>query len=59
LLALALAIEIFAMVSPFFMSWVVDQALVSADRDLLVTLAIGFFLLMLLGLPSTRCADGC
>ncbi|MET0537337.1 MAG: cysteine peptidase family C39 domain-containing protein [Xanthobacteraceae bacterium] len=48
MLALALAIEIFAMVSPFFMSWVVDHALVSADRDLLVTLAIGFFLLMLL-----------
>jgi ATP-binding cassette subfamily B protein RaxB len=48
MLALALAIEIFAMVSPFFLSWVVDHALVSADRDLLVTLAIGFFLLLLL-----------
>src|SRR5204863_8749089 len=28
--------------------WVVDQALVSADRDLLLTLALGFTLLLLL-----------
>src|SRR6266545_392204 len=48
LLGLALVIEIFAMMSPFFLGWVVDQVLVSADRDLLVTLAIGFLLLLLL-----------
>ena len=30
------------MVSPLFMQWVVDQALVTADRDLLLTLALGF-----------------
>jgi ATP-binding cassette subfamily B protein RaxB len=48
LLGLALVIEIFAMMSPFFLGWVVDQVLVSADRDLLLTLAIGFMLLLLL-----------
>src|SRR6266508_3599935 len=48
LLGLALVIEIFGMMSPFFLGWVVDQVLVSADRDLLVTLAIGFLLLLLL-----------
>ena len=48
MLGLALAIEVFAMVSPFFMGWVVDQALVSADRDLLLSLALGFGLLLLL-----------
>jgi ATP-binding cassette subfamily B protein RaxB len=32
LLSLALAIEVFAMISPLFMAWVVDQALVTADR---------------------------
>lgn len=48
LLILALAIEVFAMVSPLFMEWVVDQALVSADRDLLVTLVLAFGLLLLL-----------
>ncbi|MDM5176967.1 peptidase domain-containing ABC transporter [Massilia sp. DJPM01] len=48
LAAMALAIEVLAVVSPFFMQWVVDEALVSADRDLLLTLALGFaFLLMI------------
>jgi ATP-binding cassette subfamily B protein RaxB len=48
LLLLALAIEVFAVVSPFFMQWVVDHALVTADRDLLLTLALGFALLLLI-----------
>jgi ATP-binding cassette, subfamily B, bacterial CvaB/MchF/RaxB len=48
LLGLALTIEVFAMVSPLFLGWVVDQALVSADRDLLLTLVLGFTLLVLL-----------
>jgi len=48
LLALALAIEVFAIVGPLFMQWVVDHALVTADRDLLLVLAIGFSLLLLL-----------
>ena len=47
LLLLALAIQVFAVVSPFFMQWVVDHALVTADRDLLLTLALGFTLLLL------------
>jgi ATP-binding cassette subfamily B protein RaxB len=48
LLALALAIEVFAVASPLFMQWVVDHALVSADRDLLLVLALGFGMLLLL-----------
>ena len=48
MLGLALAIEVFAMVSPMFMGWVVDQVLVSGDQDLLLTLALGFGLLLLL-----------
>ncbi len=46
LLLLALAIECFLIVQPFFMQWVVDHALISGDRDLLLTLAIGFSFLM-------------
>jgi ATP-binding cassette subfamily B protein RaxB len=46
--ALALALEVFMLLSPFFMQWVVDGVLVSADRDLLVTLGIGFGLLVLI-----------
>jgi len=34
--------------SPLFLQWVVDHALISADRDLLLTLALGFGLLVLL-----------
>jgi len=45
---LALAIELLAVASPFFLIWVVDDVLVTADRDLLVVLALGFWLLMLL-----------
>ena len=45
---LALALEAFLLLSPFFMQWVVDGVLVGADRDLLVTLGIGFGLLVLI-----------
>ncbi len=48
LFLLALALEVFAVVSPFFMQWVVDHALVTADRDLLLTLVLGFSLLLLI-----------
>ncbi len=44
---LALALEAFMLLSPFFMQWVVDTVLVSADRDLLITLGVGFGLLVL------------
>ncbi len=45
---LAVALEAFVLMSPFFMQWVVDGALVSADRDLLLTLGLGFGLLVLI-----------
>lgn len=48
ILVLALALEIFALTSPFFLQWVIDNVLVSSDRDLLTTLAIGFGVLMLM-----------
>jgi ATP-binding cassette, subfamily B, bacterial CvaB/MchF/RaxB len=47
ILLLAMALEVFTLVAPFFMQWVVDGAIVSADRDLLVLLTLGFALLML------------
>ncbi|MDQ3261878.1 MAG: peptidase domain-containing ABC transporter [Pseudomonadota bacterium] len=42
---LAAALEIFAIVSPFFMQLVTDHAIVSEDRDLLAVLGVGFLLL--------------
>lgn len=42
------ALEVCALVSPFYLQWVIDNGLVSADRDLLTTLALGFGILMLM-----------
>jgi ATP-binding cassette subfamily B protein RaxB len=48
ILLLSLGLEFVAVSLPFFLQWVVDQALLSADRDLLTTLALGFGLLVLI-----------
>ena len=48
ILILALALEVFTLISPFFLQWIIDNVIVSADRDLLTTLAIGFGLLMVM-----------
>jgi ATP-binding cassette subfamily B protein RaxB len=48
ILILSLALQVFVLVAPFFMQWVVDQVLVSADRELLTVLGIGFGLALLL-----------
>ena len=40
ILVLAMALEAFVLLSPFFMQWVVDGVLLSGDRDLLVTLGL-------------------
>ncbi|PWU30269.1 colicin V processing peptidase. Cysteine peptidase. MEROPS family C39 [Pseudomonas delhiensis] len=47
-LLLSLALEVFALVSPFFMQWTIDNVIPSNDRDLLTTLLIGFGLMMLM-----------
>lgn len=47
LLVLALTIEVFGMLMPLMMEWVVDHGLATADRELLATLVIGFTLLLL------------
>ncbi|WP_243042860.1 peptidase domain-containing ABC transporter [Dyella sedimenti] len=39
---LAVALEVFTLAAPFYMQWVVDQVLVSADRELLTLLGLGF-----------------
>ena len=44
-LLLALVLQAIAVVSPFYLQWVVDGAVVSEDRDLLAVLGLGFLLL--------------
>lgn len=47
-LGLSLALQVFVVLAPFYTQWVVDQVLVSADRDLLAVLGLGFGLAVLL-----------
>ena len=48
ILALCLVLELFAVISPLFTQWVVDNAIVSADRNLITTIAIGFLLVIVM-----------
>lgn len=45
--ALALVLQLFAILGPFYMEWVVDHALVAADENLVTVLGTGFLLLAL------------
>lgn len=47
LFSLSIVMQCAALLSPYYMQWVVDNVLLSNDSALLVTLAIGFSLLML------------
>ncbi len=44
---LAGCLELFAMSAPLFLQWVFDKVVLSADYNLLFTMALGFWLLML------------
>ena len=46
-LILSVALELFGVLSPFFMQWVMDMVLVSADYSLLTLLGIGFIIIAL------------
>jgi len=47
-LALALVLQAFSLIAPFYLQWVVDEAIVSQDRDLVSVLGAGFLLLAML-----------
>jgi len=47
ILLLAATLETFVLANPLLLQWVVDHGLVTADRDLLTLLALGFGLLVL------------
>lgn len=47
ILLLGLAMQAFSLLVPFHMQWLVDEALVSGDRDLITVLGLGFCLLVL------------
>ncbi|WP_425479104.1 peptidase domain-containing ABC transporter [Pseudoxanthomonas spadix] len=45
---LSVALQVFVVLAPFFLQWTVDEVLVSADKDLLTILGLGFGLALLL-----------
>lgn len=50
---LSLALEVFAVASPFFVQLVIDRVIVGRDRDLLTLLGLGFGLLVLMQVATT------
>lgn len=48
IVGLSVALQVFVVVAPFFMQWVVDQVLVSSDRSLLAVLGVGFGIILLM-----------
>nr|WP_232443301.1 cysteine peptidase family C39 domain-containing protein [Burkholderia ubonensis] len=57
-LTLSVALELFGILMPFYMQWVMDHVLVSSDRDLLAMLGIGFAMVALFQTATRRCARG-
>lgn len=47
-LALALVLEVFALMSPFLLQWTIDNVLLTQDKNLLTTLLVGFGLLLVM-----------
>jgi ATP-binding cassette subfamily B protein RaxB len=45
--ALSLVLQLFVLLTPLYLQWTIDQALLSGDRDLLAVLAVGFVLVVL------------
>lgn len=45
---LSVALQAFVILAPFLMQWVVDQVMVSADKELLAVLGVGFLLALIL-----------
>lgn len=48
ILLLGLSLQVCALIAPFYMQWLVDEALLAADRDLITVLGCGFILLVVL-----------
>ncbi|MBL8510434.1 MAG: peptidase domain-containing ABC transporter, partial [Betaproteobacteria bacterium] len=48
ILLLGIALEVIAIATPFYNQWIVDQALVAGDRELITVLGLGFILLVII-----------
>ncbi|TKB51809.1 peptidase domain-containing ABC transporter [Ferrimonas aestuarii] len=53
LTVLSVLLQLFALATPYYMQWVVDEVLISQDQPLLTVLAIGFGLLVLINVITS------
>lgn len=53
LLLLTITLQVFALASPYYMQWIVDEVLISHDQALLTVLAFGFALLTIISMITT------
>ena len=52
LIGLSLVLQLFALMAPYYMQWVVDEVLISFDQSLLMVLAIGFALIAIISVVT-------
>jgi ATP-binding cassette subfamily B protein RaxB len=52
LIGLSLVLQLFALMAPYYMQWVVDEVLISFDKSLLTVLAIGFALIAVISVVT-------
>ncbi|ASP46536.1 peptidase domain-containing ABC transporter [Cognaticolwellia beringensis] len=52
LIGLSLVLQLFALMAPYYMQWVVDEVLISFDKPLLTVLAIGFALIAIISVVT-------
>lgn len=53
LIFLTMTLQIFSLISPYYIQWVVDEVLISFDKPLLSVLAIGFSLLVIISVITS------
>jgi len=53
LIGLSLVLQLFALMTPYYMQWVVDEVLISFDQQLLIVLAIGFALIVIISVVTS------
>ncbi len=52
LIGLSLVLQLFTLMTPYYMQWVVDEVLISFDKPLLTVLAIGFALIAIISVVT-------
>jgi ATP-binding cassette subfamily B protein RaxB len=52
LVGLSIVLQLFALMAPYYMQWVVDEVLIRFDRPLLMVLAIGFALICIISVVT-------